>query len=324
MIRWGMIGCGSVTEVKSGPGFQKADNSTLVAVMGRNAERVRDYARRHGVVKSYTNADALISDPEVDAVYVATPPASHRDYALRVARAGKPAYVEKPMAMDHAECTEMVRAFEAARRPLFVAYYRRCLPRFLKIKELVDGGAIGVVRHVSIHFHRPADEPSPGPTSNWRVDPAVAGGGYFVDLASHMLDFLDDALGPIVEAVGLSGNQAGLYAAEDTVTGSFRFASGAQGVGTWCFCARDAVDLTEIHGTRGMIRYACFDETPVVLESDAGIEQWAISNPAHVQQPLIQTIVDELEGRGQCPSHGDSAARTSWVMDQMLRGRPRH
>ena len=145
-IRWGIIGCGNVTEVKSGPGFQKARNSALVAVMRRNAALAQDYAGRHGVPRWYDDGAALIADPEVDAVYVATPPSSHKGYVLACAAAGKPVYVEKPMALDHGECEEMIAACRAANVPLFVAYYRRALPRFLKVKELIDGGAIGLFR----------------------------------------------------------------------------------------------------------------------------------------------------------------------------------
>ena len=97
-VRWGIIGCGNVTEVKSGPAFQNAEGSALVAVMRRHGELAADYARRHGVSRFYDDADRLVSDPEVDAVYVATPPGSHLEHALRACRAGKPAYVEKPMA----------------------------------------------------------------------------------------------------------------------------------------------------------------------------------------------------------------------------------
>ena len=97
-IRWGIIGCGNVTEVKSGPGFQKAKNSALVAVMRRNGALAEDYARRHNVPRWTDDAQALIDDPEVDAVYVATPPAFHIEYTIQAARAGKPVYVEKPLA----------------------------------------------------------------------------------------------------------------------------------------------------------------------------------------------------------------------------------
>src|SRR3954470_22835271 len=96
-VRWGIVGCGDVTEVKSGPALQKADGSALMAVMRRDAGKAADYARRHGVAKSYGDGGALINDPDVDAVYIATPPSSHIDYVQRVAAAGKPVYVEKPM-----------------------------------------------------------------------------------------------------------------------------------------------------------------------------------------------------------------------------------
>lgn len=135
-IRWGIIGCGDVTEVKSGPAFQRADGSSLVAVMRRSGDLAKDYARRHGVARWYENAEALINDPGVDAIYIATPPAFHKEYTLLSAAAGKPVYVEKPMALNFEECQEMIQACRSARVPLFVAYYRRALARFLKIKRV--------------------------------------------------------------------------------------------------------------------------------------------------------------------------------------------
>jgi predicted dehydrogenase len=318
-IRWGMIGCGDVTEVKSGPGFQKASHSSLVAVMRRNGELARDFAERHGVPRWYDNAAALINDREVDAVYIATPPSSHKAYALMCAQAGKPVYVEKPMAVNFEECQAMIRAFEVSQIPLFVAYYRRALQRFLKIKELVNSGVIGEVRFVSITLYQPLspDELS-GASLPWRVIPELAGGGRFVDLASHTLDFLDYALGPIVEVAGLASNQAGRYPAEDIVTGTFRFASGVQGTGTWCFTAFDKFDKTEIVGSAGKISFSTFDATPVKTSTLEGVDESVVEYPQHIEQPLIQTVVDELNGVGHCPSTGKTAARTSWVMDQML------
>ncbi len=319
-IRWGIIGCGDVTETKSGPGFQKADHSQLVAVMRRNAALAKDYAARHGVGKWYNNAEALVADPDVDAVYIATPPSSHKEYVLMCARAGKPVYVEKPMALSHAGCLEMTKACTAAGTPLFVAYYRRALSRFRKIRELVQSGIVGDLRFVTITLHRPALDTDTDPNLNWRIDPAVSGGGYFFDLASHMLDFLDYALGPVAEVSGFAGNQAGMYPAEDIVSGSFRFSSGVQGSGVWCFSAFDKKDWTEIHGTKGKIGYVTFDDSPILLETAGGKEEFSIPYPPHVQQPLIQTVVNALNGGDQCPSSGESAARTSWVMDQLVKG----
>ncbi len=316
-IGWGMIGCGDVTEVKSGPGFQNANHSRLVAVMRRNGELAKDYARRHGVPRWYDTADLLIADPEVDAIYIATPPYAHKTYTLMAARAGKPAYVEKPMAMNFAECQAMLEACRAADVPLLVAYYRRALERFLKVKEIVEAGRIGQPRAVTVALYRPHVPPPPGAV-DWRVDPAVAGGGRFADMACHTLDFLDYVLGPIRAAHGLAANQAKLYPAEDIVVAAFEFESGVQGTGLWWFDSPVVVDRTEIFGTRGRVAFASFDEAPVLLQIGGETTEFTIPHPPHVQQPLIQRVVDQLNGVGRCPSTGETAARTTWVMDQIL------
>src|SRR4029077_15606048 len=139
--------------------------------------RAEDYARRHNVPRWYDNADALIRDPEVNAVYVATPPGLHLEYALKVAAAGKPCYVEKPMARSHAECARMIDAFERAKLPLFVAYYRRSLPRFVKAKEIIDSGQLG--RVTGCRYRRLCPD-RPVPPDFWRMDAAQSGGGLFL------------------------------------------------------------------------------------------------------------------------------------------------
>lgn len=319
-VRWGIIGCGDVTEVKSGPGFQKTQGSQLVAVMRRSADLAQDYARRHGVPKWYADTQALIDDPEVDAVYIATPPSSHHEYTLAVARAGKPVYVEKPMALNAIECQEMVTVCRAAGTPLFVAYYRRALPRFLKAKELVIGGAIGELRFVEILLSQTLATHPPDQLP-WRLRPEVAGGGLFVDLASHTLDFLDFVLGPVSQVRGFARNQAGAYPAEDIVSAAFEFENGVQAVGIWCFSSFEAADRLTFVGSGGKVTLSMFGKETVQLETSGGSEVFDLPNPPHVQQPLIQQVVNELLGMGSCVSTGESAARTSWVMDQILRER---
>lgn len=320
-VRWGIIGCGAVTEVKSGPALKKIPDSDLVAVMRRDGEKAGDYARRHDVAKWYDDADKLINDPDVNAVYVATPPSSHAEYTIKTVKAGKPVYVEKPMALNCRQCEEMIAACEQAGVPLFVAYYRRCLPDFLKVKELVESGAIGDVRFVSIELYQPLKEQAGPDNLPWRVIPEIAGGGYFFDLGSHQLDFLDYVFGPIASASGRVANQAGLYPAEDIVCADFTFESGVLGSGVWCFTVSPCVrtDRTQIVGSKGRITYSSFDVAPVRLETGRGLEEFHLPRPRHVQQPLLQTLVDELLGRGTCPSTGLTAARTSWVMDQIVR-----
>jgi predicted dehydrogenase len=318
IIRWGIIGCGDVTERKSGPAFQKAEGSQLVAVMRRNGELARNYAIRHNVPKWYDDADLLITDPEVDAVYVATPPSTHKEFTIKAARAGKPVYVEKPMAVNYHECAEMTEECEKLNVPLFVAYYRRALPRFLKIKELIDEKAIGEVRAVAIRFFQKPSLFDLNKTYNWRVDPAIAGAGYFFDLASHTLDILQYYFGSIIKAEGSASNLGKYYEAEDTVSASLMFENGIHGSGLWCFCAGENLDKCEIIGSTGKIIFSTFGDEPVIVKKGNEIEELIIPHPEHIQQPLIQLIINELLGYGKSPSTGRTGMQTSWVMDKIL------
>lgn len=319
-IRWGMIGCGAVTEVKSGPAFQKADHSELVAVMRRNKALAQDYAERHGVPRWYDQAADLIHDPDVDAIYIATPPAFHKPYTLMAAAAGKPVYVEKPMALNGPECDAMIQTCQAAGVPLFVAYYRRALPRFLKVREWLVSGAIGEIRLVTSLYLRPAlAGEKRDPQHNWRIDPQLAGGGLLLDVGSHTLDLLDFLLGPVRSVQGQASSLGHLYPAEDTVTGLFTYESGVHGIASWCFAAAIAEDRNEIIGSQGKISFSTFGDDPLVLTTAQGSQTFASKNPLHIQLPLVQTIVDELNGGPPCPSTGVSAARTSHVMDALIK-----
>ena len=320
-VNWGILGCGDVCERKSGPPMYKTPHSALAAVMRRDAAKAADFARRHGVPRSYTDADALIADPGVDIVYVATPPDSHWELALKVLAAGKPVYVEKPMAMNHAECLDMIAAAERSGQRLFVAYYRRALPYFLKVKELLDSGAVGEVLSVEVRYFRPESPGDRDPARlPWRLRREVGGEGYFCDMAPHTLDILDFLLGEIADARGCKTNRGGFYDVADTVAASFRFRSGVSGTGMWCFVAPPsaAEDSVVITGRKGSVRFSTFDFTPVELVTARGVERFEI-DPEHIQGPLIETIVRELRGEGVCPSTGVSAARTSRVMDEIMK-----
>jgi len=171
-IRWGIIGCGDVTEVKSGPAFNKVNNSKLVAVMRRDAEKAADYARRHQVPKWYDDASQLINDPEVNAIYIATPPLQHEAYTIEALKAGKPVYVEKPMTLDAKAAQRMTDASNKLNVKLCVAHYRRAQPMFLKVKELLATQIIGDIRLIRLKMLQ-----SPNPAliaktaNNWRIKP---------------------------------------------------------------------------------------------------------------------------------------------------------
>jgi len=286
--------------------------------MRRDAAKAEDYAIRHGVSKFHTNADQLIHDPEVDIVYIATPPGTHAEYALRVCKAGKPAYVEKPMARSASECEAMLNAFRQAGLPLFVAYYRRCLPRFLQVRDWLGDGAIGELTHINYRYTAPRNRAPGFVALPWRLDAEQSGGGLFLDLGSHTLDLFDFLFGPLGNVSGEAANRAKISAVEDVVTMQFRVPDGALGTASWNFEGPCREDIIEISGVRGRITLTCFGNKPVRLENHDGVQVVDRPNPPHIQQPLIQTIVGELNHLGVCPSTGTSALRTSRVMDAVL------
>ena len=321
LIKWGFIGCGEVTEKKSGPAFNKVPGSSVVAVMSRNADRAKSYATRHGIARWYDDAQALLDDPEVNAVYIATPPSSHATYAIMAMKSGKPVYVEKPLAATYEECLRVNRVSRETGVPCFVAYYRRYLPYFLRVKQIVEAGQIGKVVGVQIRFAvPPRDLDYNRKQLPWRVQRDIAGGGYFYDLAPHQLDLLQQLFGPILRVSGFCSNRAGLYESEDTVSASFQFPDGLPGSGTWCFCAHESAktDRIQIIGDHGQISFSVFTYDPIELITEDGRQMLEIPNPLHVQLPLIQEVVEHLQGIRVCQMDSVSATPVNWVMDKIL------
>jgi 1,5-anhydro-D-fructose reductase (1,5-anhydro-D-mannitol-forming) len=321
VFKWGMIGCGSVTELKSAPAYQKTEGFELFGVMGRDIIKVEDYAKRHGVPHFFDDADALINHPEIDAIYIATPPNSHEYYALKVAKAGKICCIEKPMAPSYEACVRINAAFEDRELPLFVAYYRRSLPRFLQIKEWIDHHKIGNIRHIHWHFSKQANDMDKSRAYNWRTDATIAPGGYFDDLASHGLDLFGFLLGSIKSAEGMAENKLGLYLAKDSITGHWKHSSGVTGYGTWDFGADKREDVVKIYGNEGNITFSVFGEDPILLERDDDTKSLIISHPEHVQWYHVQNIKANLLENTTHPSTGKTAAQTTWVMEQILKNK---
>ncbi|KAA6324562.1 1 5-anhydro-D-fructose reductase [termite gut metagenome] len=324
IIRWGFIGCGDVTNNKSGPAFKKAEHSDIVAIMSRTKEKAKAYAEKNGISKWYDDAQKLIKDEEVDAVYIATPPSAHATYAIMAIKAGKPVYIEKPMAVTYEECNRINRIAETEKVLCFVAYYRRYLPYFLKVKELVKQGVIGQPLNMHISLIQP-----PYPIDYvkdklpWRLQPDIAGGGgYFYDLAPHQLDIIQDIFGCILEASGCKNNCGGLYDVEDTLSACFRFENGMVGSGSWCFVANENAkeDRIKVIGSKGTLAFSTFSYAPITLYTkEKGYEEIHVDNNVeHVQQPLIQAVIYHLLGKSICSCTGESATTTNWVMDKIV------
>ncbi|MFM7359074.1 MAG: Gfo/Idh/MocA family protein [Sediminibacterium sp.] len=321
-ISWGIIGCGNVTEVKSGPAFQKVPDSSLVAVMRRDADKAADYAKRHRVPKWYNHAEDLIADPDVTAIYIAAPPVYHEKYAIAALEAGKPVYVEKPFSTNLRSCYRIKEFAGQSGIPLSVAHYRRALPKFLAIKKILEKEELGKINTVHIRMQIPDQSEAMASRGeyNWRVIPAIAGGGIFFDLAPHQLDLLVYFFGEAVDYKGIAENQAGLYAAEDTVSGTARMSNGIQFSGQWCFCSPDAVreDLFEITGTGGKMTFSTFGHDLSIL-TVSGEEKIDFTPPAHIQQPMIEKVTQYFLGKGPNPCTAEDAIQSFVLMDAFTR-----
>ena len=315
-INWGIIGCGDVTEIKSGPAFNKVPNSALVAVMRRNAEKAADYAKRHNVPKWYNDATQLINDPEVNAIYIATPPSSHEEYAIAAINAGKPVYVEKPMALNYESAKRMADTAEQKNVKVVVAHYRREWPMFKKIKQLVNDKIIGEVQNIKLEFERPplTKEDLMDEKKAWRVNPAISGGGLFHDLAPHQLDIMYWLFGGSEKTTGHSGNRGGNYAADDTVNGYIEFANGIQFKGDWNFNATGSRDFCKINGSNGRLCFSFF-ETPVIeMTINDHTERLSFEPLRHVQQPMIERVVQYFLGKEMNPCRaGEGVEVMRWM-----------
>lgn len=321
IIKWGFIGCGEATERRALPAFAELENSEVVAVMSRTPARARAFAERHGIERWYSDAQNLVTDPDVDAVYIATPPSTHSTYAVMALMAGKAVYVEKPLAINYDECLRINRVAAAQQRACFVAYYRRYLPYFQRVKELIESGTIGRVLTAQIRFAAPPREMDSSKTDlPWRLQPDIAGGGYFYDLAPHQIDIMQQLFGPIVEATGFPANRGGLYKTEDTVAATMRFHNGMPASGTWCFVAHESAreDRILVIGDKGQLSFSVFTYAPIHIQNEQGEEHVVVENPQNVQYPLLRNIVDHLQGRDICTCDSVSATSTNWVIDRIL------
>lgn len=304
-VKWGIIGCGDVCEVKSGPAFSKVSDSSLVAVMRRDEEKVKDYARRHKVPKFYTDATSLIQDPEVNAVYIATPPASHESYAVEAMKHGKPVYIEKPVALNSEACQRMIAFSLETKVPVAVAHYRRYLDIFQRVKSIIVQKELGPAKLVTIrlcHTHKP--NPA-NPVDNWRISPEISGGGLFYDLSPHQLDILYWLFGLPMKTKGFSINQGQHYNAPDVTSLTAVFENNVVFQGLWSFNSPEHAkeDTFKIICDKGTVTFPFFTSfSGVTLEIDRGsVTSEEFSFPEHVQQPMIEQVAKYFQGKANNP-----------------------
>jgi len=312
-IRFGIIGCGDVTEKKSGPAFNKVKGSKLIMVMRRDEEKLKDYARRHHIEKFSTDYTMLLKDAEVDAIYIATPPKWHHFYVLEAARYKKAIYVEKPMAMTVAECEEMIQICKEYEVPLFVAYYRRGQEKFNKVKALMTEGAIGELR--SFHYVFSCKTPETDMNRAWLLKKEEAGGGLLYDIGSHMLDIILYFFGEVKQIHGYSSNQSHVYDVHDNTSGMIVFESGVSGSLQLTFNCDTKEDKLVILGSEGKIELSIMSNEPVLLTRKNAVETLEFEDLEHVQQPFIQRVVDCLHHKITMDTTGIDGLKTQRVLE---------
>jgi predicted dehydrogenase len=318
-ICWGIIGCGNVTEVKSGPAFNKVEHSSLMAVSRRDEEKLADYVKRHQVPMSFTNALDLIHSDHINAIYIATPPDVREAYALEAMQLGKPVYLEKPMALNLAACKRLKAVSEKLGVKLSVAHYRRNLPLFMEVKNILSQDIIGAVKEVQITMLKKTDKAAQDPF-NWRIDPSIAGGGYFYDLAPHQIDLVFYFFGKPKSFSGISTNKAGLYKAEDYVQGSIELENGIICKGLWDFSINgEEKDEFLIIGEKGTIRFPVFGLF-IEVESNGQVKTILFEAPKHNQQNHIQAVVNYFLDKGENPCSAEDAILSMEVMESFVYG----
>ncbi|WP_396635751.1 Gfo/Idh/MocA family protein [Maribacter sp. R77961] len=318
-VKWGIIGCGDVAEVKSGPAFQKVKQSELIAVMRRDKSKAEDFAKRHNVPYHFNNADELLQRNDINAIYIATPPSTHLEYTLMALDAGKDVYLEKPMTLNFVEAKIIVETLKNTSSKLTVAHYRRKLPAFVKVKELLTEGAIGKVLSADIQILQPKESNIIADTEdNWRLNPEVSGGGYFYDIAPHQIDLMFYYFGAIKAAFGFSSADNEIVLVDDIVNGIISFENGVQFRGIWNFIASEHNQKDEcvIYGANGSVQFSFYGEE-VILKNKDGIQVFPFKNPKHVQQPMIAAAVDYFLEKGKNPCPAEDGLLVMQTMEQL-------
>jgi 1,5-anhydro-D-fructose reductase (1,5-anhydro-D-mannitol-forming) len=320
-IHWGIIGCGDVCEVKSGPAFSKVPHSRLVAVMRRDEEKAKDYAARHNVPTYYTDAQQLIDDPAINAIYIATPPAQHEEYAFKAMAAGKPVYIEKPLALD-AHSSLRIRD-ESLKKgvPASGAYYRRALPLFNKVKSMLTENKIGKVKLVNVTTLQAAEANIITKTSdNWRLNPALSGGGYFHDLSPHQLDLMYWFFGKPIEVHGRSLNQDKKCNAPDTTSLDVVFPNDILFRGVWSFAVHQSAiaETCEMIGDKGTMKFSFFTGAKLEIKTSEGTETQEFINHPNIQHDMIAKVVQYFRDEGGNPCSMDDAFVSMQMMDSTV------
>jgi len=296
-VGWGLLGCGDVARKRVAPALRDLDNCELAAVSRADAARAESFAAEFGARRWHADWRRLVEDPEVEAVYVATPVHLHAEQAVAAAEAGKHVLCEKPMALTAAECERMNAAAEANDVLLGVAYYRRFYPAVERIREILGSGEIGVPVVAQVNAFERFD-PAPENPRRWLLDKGHAGGGPMFDFGCHRIEVLLNLFGDVKAVKGFAGNVVFEREVEDTASALIQFVRGTEAILTVSHAAREPQDTLEIFGSEGSVRVEVLNEGRLrVRAKDGERVEW---HPPHanLHQPLVDDFTRAVvEGR---------------------------
>lgn len=316
-IKWGIIGCGNVVENKSGPAFNTTKNSCIYAIMRRDIMKAKESAEKLGAKKWYDNIDDLLADDEINAIYIATPPGLHLEQAIKCCKAKKPTYIEKPFARNYEEAVQITKMFENAGVPLYIAHYRRALPKFIKIKEILQSGEIGTICEVDYRLNRKYNAEKIHNT--WIYNTELSGGGKFYDIAPHSIDIMVYLLGNFTKINGMAANNNKEYDVEDIVVISFKTETGVLGTANYNSLGLNKKDKMIISGTKGSVEFSLHWNDEIIITTADGERKIVIEKPKIVQENMIDNVVKALltgEDFHTCTSK--EALETYRIMDIVL------
>lgn len=316
-IRWGFLGCGNVVRKKSGEAFRAVPNSTIAAIMRRDLAAAEEAATHFGAPFFCNTIEELFAS-DIDAVYIATPPGLHKEQALKCLAAGKPVYLEKPFARNYTEAQELTETFRKAGIPLYVGHYRRALPRFLKIRQLLENGAIGQVQAVDFYLKRIFNPKEA--TEKWLYNPVLSGGGKFYDIAPHTIDIFQFLFGEIREVSGTAVHRDNDCPLENEVTMDVVTQRNIRGRLAFYCAAEEKADRMIVTGTEGTMEFSVHGKMDIVIRNIQGnpVEKREIRDPVTVEQPMVQSVVEDLLGLSRCESRAEMVLSTYAVIDNVL------
>ena len=318
VLRWGILGCGNVAEHKGGPPLYSVDDSELIAVMRRDHAKAEDFAERHGAKRVYTDVEKLLSDDEINAIYIATPPHLHCEQTIRAARAGKHILCEKPMAMSVSECQQMVDACSEAGVTLMLAYYRNHYPNVDKMKALMDEDAIGDVVLARINCTAYYN-PNRKDLKNWRINPEISGGGVLMDIGSHRISLLQYLMGDVTSVKGFAETVHLNGTVDDSAVFTLRFQSGAHAVANINWNVGIGVDDIEVYGTKGRLRCSPLNSENLTLETKSeGVKPLRQTPLPHTHTGLVEDFVNHIKTGEPIRCTGELGLQTNAIIAKIM------